>query len=289
MVGKTWLAKGILNGKMLTIDSCCPISRKKLTQTMLEVDCPAIVAMDFPFGLPWDVAKEWHPNCDSMIDLWEKATTGCFDNLARLVEKDSFKPGNEPLRVGDTYFPNCYSPVRHKTRNKDGRLTITRTPMLPMTFHGMKVLGKLWNSEMFNVPPLRERDGKATLLEVMPGAVVKSWNLTNKGYKGGREWWVGRAEILNELSKCSEVNVTVHPEVRGMCLGNDDALDSVVATFAAGLWRMDRSLFREPAKQALEKTNHNKARFKRVSIQAREITELDAAKLEGWLYAPERQ
>ena len=165
----------------------------------------------------------------------------------------------EPKRRGDECHPGCFSPLHEN--NPD---------MVPMTFYGMKMLHNLcapWDDTGFIVPPLdcQGRFGPV-LLEVMPGAVLKSLGLPDKGYKGGTDWKELRGRILDGLEAFVRIKIRGLANQRSKCLDSptngDDCLDAIVAAVAAALWHTDRSLFRRP-----------------------ETTD-KLAKLEGWLYAP---
>ena len=57
-----WITTAILEGESLRLKSCEPIRREKLTKRLLDLcndadNADAVVAMDFPFGVPDDFAK----------------------------------------------------------------------------------------------------------------------------------------------------------------------------------------------------------------------------------------
>ena len=261
-VGKTWIARGELAGNVLTIESCLPISRAALTATLSNLDEPAVAAMDFPFSVPVEFANCWQGRDVlaggwEMPNLWaavsdERMGRRVFDNLA-----DTFVARHGTIkRLGDP--PESFSPLNKAYIN-----------MVPMTFQGMKMLHRLWGARTVMVPPLPQpsRPGKKnaiTLLEVMPGAVLRSLGLPFRRYKGTTAAAIEmRRYILNELPRrTNPLTVDLPVEVCGNCLNNDDAPDSVVAAIAAALWYRVPDRFPQPP-----------ANCTRVL-------------LEGWLYTP---
>ena len=156
----------------------------------------------------------------------------------------------------DTHFPECFSCL-HKTNPN----------MVPMTFHGMRVLARLWGKG-WAVPPLEPPEPRrGDLLEAMPGAALRALGLPYKGYKNGARASALRTQILDGLATSAGLAMPNLDEFRELCMGNHDALDSVVAAVAASLWARDASVFRLPPPhqgKGLDPT----------------------VRLEGWLYAP---
>lgn len=292
-VGKTWIARGELVGNVLTIENCQPISRADLTNELAGLTNelaglrePAVVGMDFPFSVPVEFANFWQQRDVlaagwEMPNLWAAAAGIELEEFRNL--RDGFVPQHgEPRRVGDP--PEALSPLNIR--------------MLPMTFRGMQMLHHLWGwPEEIQVPPLHpdpERDS-VTLLEVMPGATLRSFGLPHTGYKDTsgitQEQREQRREmrryILDELPGGAmpvEVDLRVEtdrPCHRGqcqvirnnanrtnlydICRHHDDALDAVVAAIAAALWAMPetREHFIRPSEPIAP-----------------------TVRLEGWLYTP---
>jgi hypothetical protein len=110
------------------------------------------------------------------------------------------------------------------------------------------------------------------LLEVMPGAVLRSLGLPYKGYKNGVRRLELRRTILDGLPQASRVGL---PNLQGFwdaCMSSHDCLDAVVAALAAALWSIDPSLFGLP----------------NVDGDGQDPLSLPGSvlRLEGWLYAP---
>ena len=155
--------------------------------------------------------------------------------------------------------------------------------MVPMTFRGMQMLQSLWNAGC-RVPPLEDsgRTGPL-LLESMPGAVINSLGLPHKGYKNGRRAPELRQQVLDGLPKRSGVAITNLDECRDQYLENHDCLDSLVAAVAAAMWAGGPDTFRRPG----DTDGSTPALPRRqASTAAMAMTELAAARLEGWIYAP---
>ena len=261
----TWLTKAVLHGTTLKIKGCDRIKRKELTDSLetLQDDADAIVAMDFPFSVPQKFAEELVPNPFTMPDVWNAVANikeYCnFDELRR----NFVKCHGEMIRKGDAHYGGPFSPL--KTVNPD---------MLPMTFHGMRMLDHLWKlGKGFRVPPLPSNLNGPTLLETMPGVLLRSFCLPARNYKTKNQSNERRPEdvrevILNGLNSRSEPTLQIPSQEQKKCINNADCLDSLVAAVGAAMWAMNKSQFLTP----------------RESIPPSE--ELDAAQLEGWIYAP---
>ena len=283
--GKTWITQGFLDSEgsldmekgALILLSCKSVSREELTELLKELPSDAVAALDFPFSVPVSFSEFLgHPN-SKMPALWQAVTTmGREEFIAR---RDEFVQENgEPLRAGDLHVPGCYSCL-HKTNPN----------MVPMTFHGMEALHTLRKAGC-RVPPLVDNEcNRATLLEAMPGAALKAFELPDKGYKGGQTAFEDRQTILSGLRKISNVKLINLRDFHEHCMFSDDALDSIVAALVAALWSMDESekAFRKPSKRhtvadALKKYNGKR----KISSGIDHLTEEEAARKEGWIYVP---
>lgn len=235
-VGKTWIAQGELVGNVLAIESCRPISRDCLIHKLESLKPPAVAAMDFPFSLPEIFARCWKPSAREMPDLWVKAACmewNTRDKLRKELQTNKFaglKRDSDPSEA--------ISPLNIR--------------MVQMTFRGMRMLHRLsLNAKSADkplwIPPLLPcklgADHHITLLEVMPGATVRSLvsDGHRRGYKGGKNWMNLRLEILDKLpkqaGKCG-LSLSGVTERAELCLGNDDAMDAIVAAITAALWQL---------------------------------------------------
>ena len=265
----TWLASGSLaDDGTLLLDSVQPVRRGDLYHTLVHVPTPAVAALDFPFGVPRAFAeflsRQQSPR--DMADVWQVVSGLTATEFVH--GRDEFvnqQPGlplseREPKRAGDlTHHRESYSPLHTVNPN-----------MLPMTYEGIKMLQQ-WHDERpdrWHVPPLEPTGApsdRVTLLELMPGALLKSIGLPYKGYKKGRSALERRDQILGALAEASQVDLPNLDRVRMACRANDDCLDAVVASVGAAAWARDTSRFHHPNSD-----------------------ELPDAALEGWIYVPRR-
>lgn len=268
----TWVTKAVLRGNVLHVELCCRPSvnkdkaYEKLEKLLQELRDDAVVALDFPFSLPQDFAMQVAPNASRMPDVWEA--------VANIKEYSQFnklrcyfvKRHGEMIRRGDAHFGGPFSPLK-----------TVGTNMLPMTFHGMRMLHRLWTSDRgFQVPPLcaYKRCGP-TLLETMPGVLLRRFGLPATNYKSKNKSNKDRLEdvrkeIWDGLERISAPTLKIPDIEKARCLANADCLDSLVAAIGAALWTMDKSQFLIP----------------RETIPTNE--EIDFARLEGWIYALSR-
>ena len=263
--GKTWVAQGRLSADMtLSLDSVQPALREDLYQLVACIKPPAVVAMDFPFGVPAAFAKYISTSAQSfeMPDVWR--TVAAMDKDAFIDARKIFVRDNdnrEPKRYGDeAHRPESSSPLHKVNPN-----------MVPMTYEGICLLHR-WHQDhpqCWYVPPLddpAELSGAVTLLEVMPGAFLKSVGLPRvkpgKNYKKAKQAIERREEIIAGLAEKSGIALHDLDSVRMGCRADDDCLDAVVAAVCAAAWVYHQSGFHHPA----------------------DGTELDYARREGWIY-----
>jgi hypothetical protein len=257
------------------------MARQELSDLLASLPASAVAALDFPFSVPQQFAAAWQPEAAAMPELWRAASAMEFGDFLSLRDRFVAQEG-EPLRRGDLYFPECYSCLHKFNPN-----------MVPMTFRGMQMLDRLWAAGC-RVPPLPDtgpdigagtvRNGPL-LLESMPGAALRAYGLPFKGYKNGANAAALREKILDGLVSGSGVGVTNLHLFRQACLESHDCLDSVAAAVTAVLWCRDPGLFRRPGNNTPAEAP-DAARRRRASPQALGWSELQAACLEGWLYAP---
>ena len=267
----TWVTQARREGDGLRILSCQQMRRAELTEFLASLPGETVAAMDFPFSVPYDFAQFWKPSALEMPALWRAASRMEYQEF--LAIRDAFcAERGEPMRRGDLYFRECYSCLHKFNPN-----------MVPMTFRGMQALHRLWNAGC-RVPPLDDsgRNGPL-LLESMPGAVINSLGLPHKGYKNGQRQSQLREETLGGLPERSGVPIVNLSDFRKHCLASHDCLDSLVASVAAFLWTQDQRRFRRPGDTVDGPPIGGK---RKASPAALSMPELDAARLEGWIYAP---
>ena len=256
----TWVARGWLDaGGTLLLDSVQPARRADLYDLLASIPTPAVVALDFPFGVPADFAVHLSPKSPprAMPDLWRTVSGMSADDF--LAARDRFVPEHGELkRSGDArHFPESYSPLHRANPN-----------MLPMTYWGIRLLHR-WRKndpQRWHVPPLAPPARPAqsvTLVELMPGAFLKAVGLPYKGYKKGRRSAELREKITGALATASGIPLPNLDTVRMGCHASDDFLDAVVAAAGAASWAQDSDRFRHP-----------------------QPDELSLARLEGWIHVP---
>ncbi len=257
----TWIARGrLMPGGSLSLMRAERIRRSDLHDALLSIPTPAVAALDFPFGVPSEFARHLARRCllADMPALWDALADLSAEGFRHA--RDAFVAAHgEPRRAGDRkYHPESYSPLHTVNPN-----------MVPMTFHGIQLMHR-WRRERPNrwhvppLPPAAAPEAVVTLLELMPGALLRSLSLPFKGYKRGRDSTGRRTRILDNLSAASAVPIPNLDLLRANCLANDDCLDSLVAAVGAAMWALDSSRFRHPTPD-----------------------ELPDAKLEGWIYVPQ--
>lgn len=290
--GKTWVTEGRFDGDVLTIDGCRAISRVDLGNLLSELPRCAVAAMDFPFSVPLGFAKNWQQSAIEMPmpHLWKAAAENKFEDFQQYVESLPAEKASQLLRIGDLAQPNAL-PCLH----------LGRPTMINMTFRGMQMLHRLWETGRFNVPPLvsSELDSHSpVLLEVMPGAALNAFELPYTGYKDGKDSVERqkrrekREEILGKLNPAVCIKLELSKEIHDKCIENQggDALDSLIAAIVAARWSKDKSEdksdFIVPTNDVVDTLKRKKSHKRKASDQAMGRKKIDVAQLEGWIYTP---
>ena len=281
--GKTWVTKGYLETEddqelkrgTLLLRSCRQVSRKELTGMLKALPDDAVAALDFPFSVPIAFAEHLAPPGSEMPCLWARVAPMEFSEF-----KERAKGFVDLLRVGDLHCSNA----------KPSLKMAGNPVMVNMTFRGMQMLHALRKTGC-RVPPL-EDDGcnGATLLEVMPGSALKAFGLPFSGYKGNNQSDMKtRQTIISGLRRNSGVNVINLHALNDEAIFSDDALDSIVAAMAAAKWALDECerTFTKPDKERAVADALPQYKGKRkISPGIDHFTEDQAARIEGWIYAP---
>ena len=247
----TWMSKGNLDASgALTLSEARPIRRDDLCKLLINIPSPAVVAMDFPFGVPKAFAEaEFQPNGTLMPEMWQIIAE--LDDLPQYIQQ--IRPR---LRRGDLQrFNKCHRhwEAVHYPGVALSPLNPAGPDMFPMTFLGMKMMHTLWEQSDCKVPPLdgSDRNG-AVLLETMPGAVLLHFGFEHsvcKGYKKGVHAPRLRRKITDALlEKSGEFGVRLENLGRfyDLCIKSHDCLDAVVAAITAAIWATDETLFHRP-------------------------------------------
>ena len=283
-VGKTWMTEGVIETEetdelkrgMTILESCHPVSRQELTEKLQALPSDAVVALDFPFSVPIAFAEYLGHHGSEMPELWQSIAPMKFDEF-----KDAAAGFTDLLRSGDLHCSNA----------KPSLKMAGNPVMVNMTYKGMQMLHTL-RQEGCRVPPLDDEESTgATLLEVMPGAALKALELPYERYKNGGAAFKNRQKILRGLRRISDVQVLNLSDYHEHAMFSDDALDSIVAAVVACLWAMDESdkTFRKPSKRNTVSDVLKTYKGKRqVSTGIDHLTEEEAARKEGWIYAPRK-
>lgn len=266
--GNTWVTEGRVDGKVLTIDDCRAISRNGLKTLLADLPRNSVAAMDFPFGIPREFIQHLGIDATTMPDVWNNVTgndkdVGWFGSKCNECYEAL---GYEAKRKGDEDHRESMSPLNLR--------------MFRMTFHGMSMLGKLWNETKCQVPPLQEAERNGPiLLETMPGAVLlrigfpyklcKEYKHPVKG-PAIRKEMLGEKEMPSELEQKSGISLQNLSTFRDRCIKTHDCLDSLIAAIAAALWASDETLFYRPEDDT-------------------DPDVFTAAQLEGLIYAPKKK
>lgn len=274
----TQVTEAVLRGEVLelkpyrTLPRSMPKTHEELKRRIWRLPNNAVVAMDFPFSVPRAfarevAAKEGKGPVRDMSGLWSVVAEMEYPRF-KMLRHSFVKRQGEMLRRGDVNFGGPFSPLH------------TINPgMLKMTFEGMRMLHGLWEKGC-RVPPLPD-EGRSgpVLLETMPGVLLRGLGLSAENYKTRNSKNGGcpkkfRTQILDgmddRLTATYGLVVCNLSIIKEKCTTNHDVLDSLVAAIGAAVWAMDDSRFLVPRK----------------SIGATE--EIDAARVEGWIYAPRK-
>ena len=128
----TWIAMATVGDDgQLQWQTPFPIRRVDLEQLLLTVDAPAVAALDFPFGVPSDFAitqgfVRWGEGLMDACDRMAGTDQAEFEEVARQYVSRN----GEPRRSSD--ISPAFSPLHATNPN-----------MIPMTYHGMSMLGRL--------------------------------------------------------------------------------------------------------------------------------------------------
>jgi Protein of unknown function (DUF429) len=225
-----WIAEGVDAGGALRIESCRPAmeldggSRRRddaiqaVAQRIRETG-PAVVGLDFPFGLPESLADE---------ATWFDFATS-FGR--RYVSAEEFKRicleragGRELRRLTDLETRTPFSPYNLR--------------LYRQTYYGIRdLLAPLVTSNDACVLPMQSPvPGKTWLVEICPASTLKS-NLPHvRNYKNRSvESSESRQRILRWLEGGPSVILTDAVRNRALMDSHGDAVDSVIAAYAA--WR----------------------------------------------------
>ena len=252
----TWIAiASVGNDSQLQWQTPFPIRRVDLEQLLLTVDGFVVAALDFPFGVPSDFAVtqgfvRWGEGLMDSCDRMAGTAQAEFEEVARQYVSRN----GEPRRSSD--ISPAFSPLHATNPN-----------MIPMTYHGMAMLGRLLRHMpgRFRIPPLPANllRGHVELVELMPGQLLRALGDSGIGYKNGVKSLPRRHEILARLE--AWIGAPLPEHVRLACRANADCLDAVINLAGAWAWFRNPYVFVHPM-PAQSRFTH----------------------IEGWLYAMRR-
>ena len=233
----TWIAMATLDDDgRIEWQTPFPIRRADLEQLLLTIDGPAVAALDFPFGLPAGFAVtqgfiRWGEGLMDSCDRMSTTEQAEFEAVAR----EYVAAYGEPRRASDV--PPAFSPLHTTNPN-----------MAPMTYHGMSMLGRLLAKARgrFRIPPLPANSSRwqITLVELMPGQLLRARGDPGTGYKTGSNVLSRRHEILSRLEEW--IGGPLPERVRLACRANADCLDAVVNLIGAWTWHTNPDAFIHP-------------------------------------------
>ena len=213
-----------------------PIRRADLEQLLLTIDGPAVAALDFPFGLPVDFAVtqgfiRWGEGQMDSCDRMSQIPQAEFEQVAR----EYVAAYGEPRRASDA--APAFSPLHTTNPN-----------MVPMTYHGMAMLGRILARAQgrFHIPPIPANAARwdVTLVELMPGQLLRARGDRGVGYKNGVNSLQRRHEILSIVEEWIGSPLPEHVRLAGRA--NADCLDAVVNLAGALQWHRNPDAFHRP-------------------------------------------
>lgn len=265
----TWLVTGHLGSMGLEVASVKNPGSLALAAELDALPEIRTVGFDFPFSLPVDFMRylarklevdefqEWQELAMKLVFMtYEQfsAITAEFEATKRFTDKNAGRQAKSPLHQVN---PN----------------------MVPMTFHGIRLLARL-NPSRYAVIPFQSASGSlCTVMEVYPREILWLLGVPDQGYKTkdkktAEKTLAVRREIVDGLLNlrekggakyqgCPRLNMT--NAIKGQIIASDHALDALVACYAAGLYFANPELFPDP----LDFDN-------------------DCVLTEGWIYAPSK-
>ncbi len=227
---KIWIASGIIEEGILQIEACCRAEKlvgsgrnRDLCLAALRVlisgEKNCIFGLDFPFGLPRKLIKEKNWEASVLRFPWHYQSPDDF--RAKCSEA---APDRELKRITDKESKTPFSPYNLRVYRQ--------------TYYGIRdVLQPLLRDHLACFIHMQKaQPDKPWILEVCPASTLKRLLKLKKlcSYKGSTDMhYAVRARILEALEKTNLISLSV--EIRAEVLEDDggDALDSVIAAYAA--------------------------------------------------------
>ncbi len=236
---KLWVASGRVESDVLNVESCrrgdslpnSPIERAACLEALrllVASERSAIFGLDFPFGLPREVAGErtWE---EVVVLVASHETAEAFRNFCIQAS-----PNRELRRATDREARAPFSPYNIR--------------IFRQTYHGIvDLLAPLIQSGVASVLPMQSpADDRAWMLEVCPASTLKALDLY-RPYKGkSAERRAMRGSIVAALEKSGLLRIA-DDAIRTALLDDagGDALDSVLAALGAARSTRSSSLAHE--------------------------------------------
>lgn len=223
-----WIAEGHIEDGVLEVVRSqsaadflgCSSERDTCLAALAEfiaVEREAIVALDFPFGLPKALVKG---------TSWESFVEGF---KASFQTPDEFK--KECLKAADgREFRRC-TDIEARTPFSSYNLRLYR-----QTYYGISALlaPLVTQGKACVLPMQKARTGKPWLIEICPASWLKKHGLVSTSYKGrSQEHRDGRKQLLSQLARLQYLRLK--QKAKRVALNNKggDALDSIIAAACA--------------------------------------------------------
>jgi len=265
---QTWLSLGRLDGLGLQIVDLRRVGSHALAGELISTGTLAAAGLDFPFSLPADFIrfleeKAGRKPAQSWQEVVEQLILGGFEDFVTQVELF----GKDSKRLTDAFYRRLAQSPLHRGGPS----------MVQMTYQGMRLLSSL-DPARFSILPFESwRAGTCAVFEVFPRGMLWCLGLPDSGYKSkekkDREKMLTvRRELLKKLIELREQGgerfrhfprLTVAKELQHVAIDSDDALDAVIACYAAAVWVAAPELFLDP-----------------LDCDSEDVL------LEGWIYAP---
>lgn len=244
---KIWIAVATITDEALIIEDCyqaknlpgSSVERDQCLdalQNFISTQKECAFGLDFPFGLPSFLVQDntWEEFILSFSNHYPDPAA--FRNICWIAAGNS-----ERKRDTDQVNKTPFSPYNRR--------------LYRQTYYGIRnVLAPLVQNRLVSVCPMQKGlKGNPWLLEVCPASTLKKIGLYFVPYKGAnQETGASRLRILEGIKKTGFLLIQT-PVLESKILGdsNGDALDSVIAAFAA-FRNLVRSSCLENAKDMLE-------------------------------------
>jgi hypothetical protein len=265
----TWLVTGHLGSLGLEVASVKNPGSLALAAELDSLSEMRACGLDFPFSLP----------IDFMRYLARKLECDEFQEWQELALKLVFMTYEDFAAIANEFEATKRFTDKNAGRQAKSPIHQVNPNMVPMTFHGIRLLARLNPSRYSVIPFQSPSPSSCTLLEVYPREILWLLGVPDQGYKTkdkktNEKTLAVRRQIVDGLlnirerggqkyQDCPRLNMT--NAIKGQVIASDHALDALVACYAAGLYFANPELFPDP----LDFDN-------------------ECVLTEGWIYAPSK-